>query len=308
MWQLTADVAANYFTLREQDAQLTLARSTLQARKQNLDLVQARFQGGIANLQDVRQAEQSYYEVSASIPVVQRAIALTEDTLSTLIGSYPGNIPRGLDLEKQIAMPPVPPAGIPSQLLTRRPDIIQAEDTLAAASANVDVARSLLYPQISIAASAGGGGLALNSVFYGPAGLFSVLPQLVAPLFNGGSLKANVRLTQAQREQVATSYLQTVQKAMQEVSDAVVSYDRLREYSDQADLRSAAAVDSLRLANLRYQGGVSSYLEVLDSETRSYSDQLDAVQAHLNERLALVQLYLALGGGWQQGPTPAPGS
>lgn len=298
-WQLIAAVATAYFALRAQDAELAVAQRNLSARKQNLDLVRARNQGGISDLREVRQAEESYYRVGAQIPEIQRQIALSEDAISTLIGSYPKTIPRGLELDKQVTMPPVPPAGVPSELLVRRPDIMQAEANLAAASANVDQARALLYPQLTIGGGAGVGYTAINSVFYGPTGLFSIVPSLLAPLFNGGALKSNVRLTQAQREGVAVSYLQTVQKAMQEVADALASYDRLRDASAQADLRTTAGVDATRLSNLRYTGGVASFIEVLDSETRSTEDEFASVQAHLDERLALVRLYLALGGGWQ---------
>jgi len=304
-WQLIAAVGTAYFTLRALDAQLVVAQRNLAARKQNLDLVQARYQGGISDLQAVRQAEESYYRIGAAIPEIQRQIALSEDAISTLIGSYPKDIPRGLELEQQIALPPVPAAGVPSELLIRRPDIMQAEANLAAASANVDEARALLYPQLTIGGGAGIGYTAINSIFYGPTGLFSVVPSLLAPLFNGGALHANVRLTQAQREQVAIAYLQTVQTALQEVADDLASYDRLRAASAQADQRTTAGVDATRLATLRYEGGVTSYLEVLDSETRSTEDELSSVQAHLNERLALVRLYLALGGGWQAAGTAA---
>jgi outer membrane protein, multidrug efflux system len=298
-WQLVATIASDYFTLREEDAGLAIAQVTLTARKQSLDLVRARYEGGISDLQTVRQSQESYYAAAADVPAVGRAIAQTEDALSTLIGHYPEAIPRGLGLDAQIALPELPATGVPSALLTRRPDIIQAEATLAAASANVDVARKMLYPQLTFSSTAGVGYTAINSTFYGPEGLFSIVPSLVAPLFNGGALRANVRLTQAQREQVAIQYLQTVQQAMQEVADAIASYDQLREQSAQADRQAMAAVDSVRLANLRYVGGVTSYLEVLDSQTRAYQAQVSALEAHLNERLALVQLYLALGGGWQ---------
>ncbi len=305
-WQLIASVASAYFTLRAEDTELAVDRRNLSARKQNLDLVQARYEGGIASLQAVRQAEESYYQIAASIPEIQRQIALNEDAISTLVGSYPKDIPRGLELDQQIAMPQVPPAGVPSDLLVRRPDIMRAEANLAAASANVDEARAMLYPQLTLGAGAGVGYTAINSVFYGPTGLFSIVPSLLAPLFNGGALKANVRLTQAQREGVVTSYLQTVQTAMQEVADALVSYDRLKDAGVQADLRTTAGVDATRLSNLRYEGGVASYIEVLDSQTRSAADEIASVQAHLEERLALVRLYLALGGGWQTAPAPAP--
>ncbi len=304
MWHLIATVASAYFSLRAEDASLGVAQRNLSARKQNLDLVQARYQGGIADLLAVRQAEESYYRISASIPELQRQIALSEDAISTLVGSYPKSIPRGLELDQQIALPQVPAAGVPSDLLVRRPDIKQAEANLAAASANVDEARALLYPSLSIGAGAGVGYTAINGLFYGPTGLFSVVPTLLAPLFNRGGLKSNVRLTQAQREQVVIAYLQTVQTAMQEVADAVASYDRLREASSESDLRTVAGLDATRLSTLRYQGGVASYIEVLDSQTRSTEDEIASVQAHLDERLALVRLYLALGGGWQTAEVP----
>jgi multidrug efflux system outer membrane protein len=239
--------------------------------------------------------------VSATIPQVQRSIGQTEDAISALTGGYPHDILRGFPLETQVKLPVLPSTGIPSELLRRRPDILQAEATLAAASANVDVARKLLYPQITLTAEAGAGYTAINSIFYGPEGLLSVIPKVIAPIFNGGAIKANIRLTQAQRQQAAISYLQAVQTAMVNVADAVTSYDHLRDAVTQSDLRAAAALDSTRLANLRYEGGVSSYSEVLDAQTRSYQDEISAVQAQLNVRLALVQLYLALGGGWSSG-------
>jgi multidrug efflux system outer membrane protein len=298
-WQLVATIASDYFTMREEDAGLTIAQDALTARKQSLDLVRARYEGGISDLQTVRQSEESYYAAAAAIPAVRREIAQTEDALATLIGHYPEAIPRGLALDAQIVLPDLPATGVPSALLTRRPDIIQAETTLAASSANVDVARKMLYPQLTFSSTAGVGYTAINSTFYGPEGLLSIVPSLIAPLFNGGALRANVRLTQAQREQVAIQYLQTVQRAMQEVADAISSYNELREQSAQGDRQATAAVDTVRLANLRYKGGVTSYLEVLDSQTRAYQAQVSALEAHLNERIALVQLYLALGGGWQ---------
>jgi outer membrane protein, multidrug efflux system len=300
-WQLVASVAGDYFTLRELDAELDISNQTLLARKQSLELVRARYTGGIASLLDVRQAEESYFQVSATIPQVQRSIGQTEDAISALTGGYPHDILRGFPLETQVKLPVLPSTGIPSELLRRRPDILQAEATLAAASANVDVARKLLYPQITLTAEAGAGYTAINSIFYGPEGLLSVIPKVIAPIFNGGAIKANIRLTQAQRQQAAISYLQAVQTAMVNVADAVTSYDHLRDAVTQSDLRAAAALDSTRLANLRYEGGVSSYSEVLDAQTRSYQDEISAVQAQLNVRLALVQLYLALGGGWSSG-------
>jgi multidrug efflux system outer membrane protein len=297
-WQLVASVASDYFTLRELDTELAISNDALKSRKQSLDLVQARYTGGIASLQDVRQSEQAYYQVSSSIPQIARSIALTEDALSTLTGDYPHNIPRGAVLIEQVKMPEIPPSGIPSELLRRRPDIREAEAKLAAASANVDVAHKMLYPQFTLSAEAGAGYTAVNAIFYGPEGLFSIIPQVVAPIFNGGALRANVHLSEAQRQQAAIAYLQSVQSAMQNVADALASYKNLRDAGTQSALRAEAAVDSTRLANLRYEGGVASYLEVLDAQTRSYEDAIGALQVQLDERIALVQLYLALGGGW----------
>ena len=186
---------------------------------------------------------------------------------------------------------------------------MRGEANLAAASANLDVARAMLYPQLTIGTAGAGVGFTRDqlSVLRDRPGSAPIVPSLLAPLFNGGALKANVRLTQAQREEVVIAYLQTVQTAMQEVADALAAYDRLRDAGTQADLRTTAGVDATRLSTLRYEGGVSSYIEVLDSQTRSTEDEIASVQAHLDERLALVRLYLALGGGWQMaGAPPSP--
>jgi multidrug efflux system outer membrane protein len=233
-----------------------------------------------------------------------------------LTGEYPHDIRRGLSLEEQVKMPQVPSTGVPSELLQRRPDIQAAEFAIAAAAGNVDVARKLLYPSLTLGGTAAIGGqgvtgeypnatgvlsqlAAVNNVFYGPMGLFSLVAQLLQPIFNGGQIRSQIHLAQAQQQQITVSYLKTVHRAFEEVSDDVTAYDESRLRTVQLELNEKASLDSVRLALERYDNGYTSYLEVLDAQTRAYQAQTSTAQSRLNERLALVQLYLALGGGWQ---------
>ncbi|MBV8668272.1 MAG: efflux transporter outer membrane subunit [Candidatus Eremiobacteraeota bacterium] len=308
---IVSAVATLYFQLRELDVELAISKETLAARRQSLQLVQYRFQGGIATLQDVRQSQELVYETAAVIPVIERTIAQTEDTLSILIGSYPNAVQRGLPLTEQVALPRVPAAGIPSAILEQRPDIRASEETLIAANAQIGVARALLYPQFTISAGAGAGTAQANGVALGPfvfpqsnlgQGYISILPQIVQQIFNAGAARANVAGTEAAKEAAVLQYVQTVHQAFGDVSDALIAYDKNREAVIEQTAYAAAAVDALRLANLRYEGGVTSYLEVLVSDTQAYSAQISLEQALLNERLAVVQLYKATGGGWQPEP------
>lgn len=311
---VVADVASAYFQLRELDAVLTYTLRAVDVRRQGVRLMTLRVEGGEAALQDQRQAEQSLYEVSQNVPALRQNIALTENALAVLTGAYPYTIERGLPLEQQVRMPAVPQTGVPSELLRRRPDIQQAEYSIAAAAGNVDVARKLLYPTMTLGATAAvagqvENGVALpatlrplstvNGVFFGPFGLFSIFPQLLQPIFNGGQIRSQIHLAQAQQQRAAISYLQTVLQAFQEVSSDIAAYNESRLRTVQLQHYADASTDSVRLANTRYRNGVTSYLEVLDAQTRDYQAQTDLAQSHLNERLALVQLYLALGGGWQ---------
>jgi multidrug efflux system outer membrane protein len=312
---VVAQVATAYFQLRELDDVLNLTQRAVPIRQENVRLMKLRVEGGESSAQDLRQAEQSLYEVTQNEPAIRQEIAKTENALAVLTGDYPHEIQRGLPLVKQVPMPAVPPTGVASALLQRRPDIVQAEYAIAAAAGDVDVARKLLYPSLTLGASAGVAGsivhgeyvneaapralAAVNGVFYGPFGLFSIVAQLLAPIFNGGQIRSQIHLAQAQQQQIVISYLQTVHRAFEEVSDDVVAYDESRLRTDQLKLYEGASLDSVRLANERYENGYTSYLEVLDAQTRAYQAQTDVAAGQLNERLALVQLYLALGGGWQ---------
>jgi len=313
---VVAEVASAYFQLRELDDVLAFTQQAITVRQEALRLMKLRVEGGESSMQDQRQSEQALYEVTENLPKLQQSIAQTENALSVLAGDYPHDITRGLPLQQQVQMPAVPQTGVPSELLQRRPDITEAEETIAASAGNVDVARKLLYPTITLGASAAIGWqkynaeypnlppslseiAAVNGVFYGPLGLFSILPQLLQPIFNGGKIRSQIHLAQAQQQQAAISYLQTVHRAFEEVSDDVTAYNESRARTVQLKLYEDASLDSVRLANERYENGYTSYLEVLNAQTRSYQAQTDYAQGQLNERLALVQLYLALGGGWQ---------
>ncbi|MGB8520604.1 MAG: TolC family protein [Candidatus Tumulicola sp.] len=313
---VVAQVASDYFQLLELDDVLKLTQRAIPVRQENVRLMKLRVEGGESSAQDLRQAEQSLYEVTQNEPTIRQNIAKTENALAVLTGDYPHDIQRGLPLEKQVPMPAVPQTGVTSELLQRRPDIVQAEYAIAAAAGDVDVARKLLYPSLTLGASAAAAGSvvhgqyaneppaleplsAINGVFYGPFGLFSIVAQLLQPIFNGGQIKSQIHLAQAQQQQITVSYLQTVHRAFEEVSDDVVSYNESRLRTGQLKLYEGASLDSVRLANERYENGYTSYLEVLDAQTRAYQAQTDVAAGQLNERLALVQLYLALGGGWQ---------
>jgi multidrug efflux system outer membrane protein len=310
-----SQVASAYFQLRELDDVLKVTQQAVVVRQEGVRLMKLRVEGGESSAQDLRQAEQSLYEVTQNEPAIRQDIAKTENALAVLTGDYPHEIERGLPLEKQVPMPALPPTGVASQLLQRRPDIVQAEYEIAAAAGGVDVARKLLYPSITLGASAAVAGSivhgqyvneaappalsSVNGVFFGPFGLFSVVAQLLQPIFNGGQIKSQIHLAQAQQQQIAVSYLQTVHRAFEEVSDDVVTYNESRLRTGQLVLNEGASLDSVRLANERYENGYTSYHEVLDAQTRAYQAQTDVAAGRLNERLALVQLYLALGGGWQ---------
>jgi len=298
MSSLVSNVASAYFQLLELDMEMAISTRTLQSRKESLRLVEIRQQGGTTSLIDVRQSEQLVYTAAASIPDLERRIEQQENFISILLGQNPGPIVRGKPLVDTV-VPPTVPAGLPSSLLERRPDIQSAEQQLVAANARIGVAKAAYFPQITLTAVAGYQSSALTNLFTGPAGFWNFGGQLTQPIFTGGRIRSNVRLTEAQKQEAVLFYQQSIQLAFREVSDSLIAYRKNQEFRTQQALISTAAEDATRLANVRYQGGVTSYLEVLDSDTRYFDAQLALSQAQLNERLAMVQLYNALGGGWQ---------
>jgi len=296
---LVRNVAAAYFQLRELDLEMEISRHALASRQDSLRLVKIRNSGGVAPMLDVRQSEQLVYQAAGAIPDLERRIEQQENFISILIGKNPQAIPRGKTLLES-TFPPVVPPGLPSSLLERRADIQAAEQSLTAANARIGVAKAAYFPQITLTAAAGYQSSALTSLFSGPAGAWTFGGQLVQPIFEGGRIRSGVRLAESQTEEFVLVYQQAIQEAFREVSDALVGYRKDQEFREQQDLLTRSAQDATALSQSRYSGGVTSYLEVLDSDSRYFAAQLTLAQAQLNERLSLVQLSGALGGGWQQ--------
>jgi multidrug efflux system outer membrane protein len=296
---LVSDVAAAYFQLRELDLELEISRRTLASRRDSLQLTQTLASGGATSMLDVRQAEQLVFTAAETIPDLERRIEQQENFLSILLGNNPGPITRGTKLTEQPHAPEIP-AGLPSSLLERRPDIRQAEAQLIAANAQIGVAKAAYFPQITLTASGGYQSSALTSLFTGPAGLWNFGGSLVQPIFTGGRIRSNVKFTEARQQEAALIYQQTIQQAFRGVSDALVEYRKDREFREQQEQLTFSAQDAARLSETRYRGGATSYLEVLTNETNYFDAELGLAQAQLNELVALVRIYRNLGGGWQE--------
>jgi len=296
---LVADVASAYFQLRALDLQLEISKRTLNSRQESLRLTRILADGGSTSLLDVRQAEQLVFTASAEVPALEQQIEQQENLLSVLLGQNPGDVPRGQTLTQQL-QPPEIPAGLPSALLERRPDIREAEEQLIAANAEIGVARAAYFPQISLSGTGGFQSSALSNLFSGPAGAWSFGASLTQPIFTAGRLRSGVRLAEARRQTALLVYQQSIQTAFRGVSDALVAYRKTREFRTQEELLFQSAQDAARLSHMRYTGGVTGYLEVLTNETNAFSAELAVVQARQNELLALVQVYDALGGGWHE--------
>ena len=296
---LVASVASAYFQLRALDSSLEISKRTLGSRQESLRLTQVLASGGSTSLLDVRQAEQLVFTAAAEIPVLEQQIEQQENLISILLGENPGSVKRGLRLTEQVRSPDVPP-GLTSTLLERRPDIQAAEQQLIAANAEIGVARAAYFPQISLSGTAGFESDALTHLFSGPAGTWLYGAQLTQPIFTAGRIRSNVKFAEAQQQAFLLTYQQTIQGAFRSVSDALVARRKSKEFRVQQELLFASAQDAARLSHMRYNGGVTGYLEVLTNETNAFSAELELVQAQLNEYLASVQLYEALGGGWRQ--------
>ena len=295
---LVGDVTNNYFFLLEADSELAISRRTLEVAQRSLDLTTIRRQGGVATSLDVRQAEQFLYTATAQIAAANRNIEQFENLLSLLAARNPGPIARSKQLT-DFAVPPSVPPGLPSSLLERRPDIRRAEQTLIAANANIGAAKAQYFPQISLTGLLGVQSRALTSLFTRPAENFSITPDAAIPIFNAGRIRNGVRFSEAQQVEALAAYQQSVNTALREVSDALVAYRRTSEQRAQQELLVKALEDTQRLSEIRYRGGIDSYLQVLDAERTLFSGQLDLARLRRDELNAIVNLYRALGGGWQ---------
>src|SRR6202162_4093594 len=296
---LVSDVATAYFELRALDLQLEISRRTLASRQDSLQLTQTLANGGATSMLDVRQAEQLVDTAAETIPDLERRIEQQENFLSTLLGNNPGPIARGTKLTEQPHMPEIP-AGLPSSLIERRPDIREAEAQLIAANAQIGVAKSAYFPQISLTATGGYQSSALTSLFTGPAGLWSFGGSLVQPIFAGGRIRSGVKISEARQQEALLTYRQTIQQAFRGVSDGLVEYHKDREFREYQQQLALSAQDAAQLSEMRYRGGAASYLEVLTNETNDFAAELGLAQAQLNELVGLVLIYRNLGGGWQQ--------
>lgn len=295
---LVSDVATQYFTVRELDYQLEISTRTLESRRASLQLTQDRQRGGIANLLDLRQAEQLVDTSAETIPVLHQQIEQTENQISLLLGKNPGEVIRHGQFDEQPFPPEVPP-GLPSALLERRPDIREAEENLIAANADIGVAKAAYFPQLSVSGLLGGQSTELANLFSASRSVWSVIPQLSQPIFRAGGLKAATRLAEAQRDSALVQYQKAIQTAFTEVSNALIAHQRVRESRVQQEALVVTLQDRKRLAYMRYNGGVDTQLNALDADRDLLQAELDLRQIKLNELLSVVQLYKALGGGWQ---------
>jgi multidrug efflux system outer membrane protein len=296
---LVSDVATAYFNLLELDMELAIARSTLATREDSRRLIQLQEQGGLATFLDLRQAEQLVYGAAQSIPSTEQQIEQTENQISLLLGKNPGPVTRGRLLTEQ-QTPPAVPAGLPSSLLERRPDIQAAEQILVATNANIGVAKAAYFPQITLTGEFGYQSTALSNLFSGSRRMWTFIPQLIQPIYTAGRITSGVELAEAQQRSALAQYEKAIQTGFRDVSDALVAYQKVREVRAQRELLVTALQDRKRLAYLRFQGGVDTMLNALNSDQDLFTAELSLAQARLDELRSLVQLYRALGGGWQE--------
>ncbi|MBL9137150.1 MAG: efflux transporter outer membrane subunit, partial [Verrucomicrobiales bacterium] len=295
---LVAQVAAAYLNLLELDYELEVARRTLAVRTNSLTLTTAREEGGVASLQDVRQAQILVSTAEATIVDTLRRIQQQENELQLLLGRYPGRPARGNGLLDQKLEMTVP-EGLTADLLQRRPDIVAAEYALVGANADVGQARAAFFPKITLTGLYGFQSVALSDLFSSPARTWQFGPSVTFPLFTGGALRGNLRSARARFDESVAAYQRTVQSAFRDVANALNDYERTREFRGRQEERTEAHRSASELAAFRYEGGVTSYLEVLYNEQELFSSELALARARLDELLSVVTLYRALGGGWR---------
>ncbi|WP_263368527.1 efflux transporter outer membrane subunit [Edaphobacter bradus] len=307
---LVSDVASDYFLLRDLDLQLQITKETVRTQQDSVNLTQLRLQHGVATTLDVLQARQVLDTANAQIPDLERQIGQTEDAINILLGKYPDNVPRGQPLGIETpdgwtwneSLPPQLPAGLPSELLERRPDIREAEQNLVAANANIGVAKAMFFPQISLLGS--GGAAFGHSQFPGshipaPLGVGTYAAAASQPVFEGGALRNNLRYAKSEERQALIGYQQTIQRAFGDVSDSLIGYDKYHSVRERQERSVKDLQESVNVSLMRYKGGTATYLSVLDSQRSLFAAELTLAQARNNECQSLVQLYKALGGGWK---------
>jgi len=296
---LISDVATAYFSLLELDMELAIAKNTFITRAESLRVIRVQQLGGVATLLDVRQGEQLVYTAAQSIPDAERQIEQTENQISLLLGRNPAPVTRGRLLTEQ-QTPPEVPGGLPSSLLERRPDIQAAEQLLISANANIGVAKAAYFPQITLTGEFGYQSTALSNLFSGSRRLWTFVPQLTYPIFDAGRTRFGVERAEAEQRSALAQYEGAIQTGFRDVSDALVQYQKVREVRAQRELLVTSLQDRKRLAYMRYKGGVDTLLNALDADRDLFNAELSLAQAKRDELLSVVQLYKALGGGWQE--------
>jgi multidrug efflux system outer membrane protein len=293
---LVSAVATSYVNLLSLDRQLDIAERTADSRGESLRIFDLRFKGGVISEMEFQQVRSEYETAQAAVPALAKQVAQQENALSVLLGRNPGTIARGGELEKLVL--PAVPAGLPSELLERRPDIRQAEQQLVAANARIGVAKAAFYPSISLTGLLGTASASLSSLFSGAARTWTYAAALNQPIFTGGTLAGQLLVSEAQQKQALYGYQQAIQTAFGEVDDALVDQTKTRDQLA-AQLRQVDALGRYaQLARLRYDNGYTSYIEVLDAERSLFQSQIQVAQAQAQLHFALINLYKALGGGW----------
>jgi len=296
---LVSDLSTAYFSLLELDRELEVAKQTLATREDSLRLIQIRQNRGLATLLDLRQAEQLVQVAAQAIPGIEQRIAQTENQISLLTGEAPAPVARVRTLTQQ-ELPPAVPAGLPSALLDRRPDIRAAEQSLIAANATIGVAKAAYFPQISLTGLFGFQSNQLSSLFTGPTRQWQFTPAVSQPIFTGGRLKSNVRLAQANQNIALVQYQRSIETAFREVSDSLVQYQKAREIRAKQEVLVTTLQERSQLSYRRYRGGVDTLLNALDADRDLFDAELRLAQTQRDELLSVVNVYRSLGGGWQQ--------
>lgn len=293
---LVASVATAYVSLLDLDRRLAHVRSTAQIRGESLRLFELRFRNGVVSELELAQNRSEYEAAVAAIPPLENAIAQQENALSVLLGRNPGPIPRGKDLAG-LQMPGIP-AGLPSELLERRPDLRQAEYILVAANARIGAARALYFPSISLTGLLGAASTQLSDLFSGAAWTWAYAGAASVPVFTAGGIEGTVQQAEAQQQQALLQYRKAIQTSFREVEDSLISHRKLREQLAAQARQVEALRTYARLARLRYEGGFTSYIEVLDAERSLFEVELSYVQTQAAVVASLIDLYKAMGGGW----------
>lgn len=293
---LVSAVASSYISLRTLDKQLVIATDTLATRKDTLRLFELKFKGGVVSNLEVAQVRSEYEQAAVRVPALERQIAILENALSVLLGRNPGTISRGKNIY-DLTLPEVP-EGIPSELLERRPDIRQAEQNLIAANAQIGVAKAQYFPSISLTGLFGYASVALSDLFSSTANLWGLGGLALGPIFTGGQLTGQLRASEAVQRQVLTGYLQTVQNAFREVDDALVSIQKRREELDAQGRQVDALKEYEHLAQVNYDEGQVSFIEVLDAQRKLFDAELIYAQSQSDVYTSFVTMYKVMGGGW----------